>query len=139
MRQIITAYMALACLLAFTGCKEDDPAPIVTDHGGLMVKLKLSSGNTGGMRPSEYETSGLDINNFVIICWEKSDPKIFYSMDYDRMNTTPLRLPVGEFTMEVMYDTLTDGSDLVSYGTKDFTILKDQITEVTYTVTTPKK
>lgn len=45
--------------------------------------------------------------------------------------------------MEVMYNTFDTTEDdkikIVSYGTKDFTILKDQITEVTFNVIAPKK
>ena len=73
----------------------------------------------------------------------KRAPETFYSMDYDQMMIAPMRLPVGEFTMEVMYNTFDTTEDdeikIVSYGTKDFTILKDQITEVTFNVIAPKK
>ena len=141
-RHIIATLALLLCMISLNGCKSDEPAPIVIDKGGLAVKLKLSAGSPGD-KPLDYETSGLDINNFVIICWEKRAPETFYSMDYDQMMIAPMRLPVGEFTMEVMYNTFDTTEDdeikIVSYGTKDFTILKDQITEVTFNVIAPKK
>ena len=140
-RHMACALGALLCMLAITGCNSDDQDPIVIDKGALTVKLRLSGGGTDGMKPSDHETAGLNLSDFVIICWEKSNPDTFYSVDYDPVAETTLRLPVGEFTMEVMYNTYqttSEGTELISYGTRDFTILKDQVTKVTYTVTTPQ-
>ena len=127
MRHIIATLALLLCMISLNGCKSDEPAPIVIDKGGLAVKLKLSAGSPGD-KPLDYE---------------KRAPETFYSMDYDQMMIAPMRLPVGEFTMEVMYNTFDTTEDdeikIVSYGTKDFTILKDQITEVTFNVIAPKK
>lgn len=140
-RHMACALGALLCMLAITGCNSDDQDPIVIGKGALTVKLRLSGGGTDGMKPSDHETAGLNLSDFVIICWEKSHPDTFYSVDYDPVDETTLTLPVGEFTMEVMYNTYqttSEGSGLISYGTQDFTILKDQVTKVTYTVTSPQ-